>query len=151
MSLIPTHCGACGLFRLVDASSLDFGEATCPECGAQVRAVPGESYGERDQSLFDGFARALRSARIDANKAAQLLHELDERRSAGAKSRVARLGDLMPALGNLEVLVAELGFPGHKAEGVLLLFLRTIAARPCQARAPAAGSNSASESRGDGS
>jgi hypothetical protein len=129
MRMLPTQCRACGQFQLVSESRFEHGETACASCGSRARALPGESYDLGDIPLFNRLVTALNEAGIDSVKAVHLLAELGEHRGAGAQSRIRALGELMPALTSLDMIVAEHGYVGRKAEGMLLSLLHAMAAR----------------------
>lgn len=127
MRLIPTHCDGCGRATLTPTSALEAGAASCSECGAQARSVPGSSYGPDDAELYDKLAQGMRDAGVTAARAASLSAELNAAPSSDAPGQgLRRMLASLPALEALELSVDAEPQVLRKLEGMLTTLLAGI-------------------------
>jgi hypothetical protein len=124
MRFIPTYCDSCSTSSLAAATSIVDDHADCPECGGDARIVPGLSYGSEDRVLFAELADTFAYAALSPSNASQLLAQIDSEALKGAPGQTLRqLARTLPALGSLQSMADEPGFPLRKAEVMLVTIL----------------------------
>lgn len=64
MSFVPTLCVECWRVSLLSLSDAQRGAPTCKCCGADVRIVPGCSYGESDREHFEELSDIMVEAAV---------------------------------------------------------------------------------------
>ncbi len=111
---------------LVEAELVDEGQARCEGCGATARVLPGESYADRDQPLFNDLELTLREAGLTPLNAIQLAVSLDNRNVQPGLG-LKRIAQLLPSASILELLTANEPAAMRKAEGILVTLLEAIA------------------------
>jgi hypothetical protein len=126
MRLLPIQCSACHCFTLVDAISVN-NEGCCEcECGCIARALPGQSYGVEDLSLFDAVVTSIEAAEITWMNASRLVLELEACGSPRPMVKLARLKQLVPALSVIELIASSNPATARKAWGMFSTLLDAI-------------------------
>jgi hypothetical protein len=126
MRLIPIQCSACLHFALVDEVAVDAeGKCQCA-CGCAGQALPGQTYGAEDQSLFDAVVASLETADINWMNAWRLVVELEACDSPRPSVKLARLKELVPALSVIELIASSSPETARKACGMFSTVLEAI-------------------------
>jgi hypothetical protein len=123
MRLIPTHCSACAHCALTGEDQIREGQARCDECGGSTVVLPSESYTESDVQLFNGIVKMLDEAELDPLRASQLSAEMLAMRFSREGERLRMLVHALPALGLLELVVAQRPESTRVVENIVALLL----------------------------
>lgn len=123
MRLIPTHCSACAHCALTGEDQIQEGRARCDECGSSTVVLPSESYTDADIPLFNGVAKMLSEADLDPLRASQLSAEMLAMRFSRPGERLRMLVHALPALGLLELVVAQRPESTRVVENIVALLL----------------------------
>lgn len=148
MRYIPTHCEACSRTALVGSDTIVSGFASCAQCGARARALPGESYAPEDLSLFEELRGVLEQAKLSPTSASALRGELGSRSALDPGRGIKRLSQVVPALGLLELVVPGRPAAMRKAEGMLATLLDGLSRARSRSGTMSAVSNGESDGGG---
>jgi hypothetical protein len=126
MRLLPIQCSACQCFTLVDELTVS-PEGSCEcQCGCIARALPGQTYGVDDVSLFEAVVASIETAGITWMNASRLVLELEACDSARPIYKLARLKQLVPALSVIELIASSSPATARKACGMFSTVLEAL-------------------------
>lgn len=101
MALLTTFCGECRQVALSDQQHLLNGRLPCPLCGANLRVLPGCSFGENDRPLFDDLKQVVAESHIVGEEARRMAAQIAGALAAGGEAGLlerltVRLPGLLP-------------------------------------------------------
>jgi hypothetical protein len=126
MDVFPVHCARCRCFSLEPEHLVIEGHLLCG-CGGIARALPGERYTSKDETLFDTVVTSLSVADVSSLRAPALAATLHGREALRPGEALSKLAELEPALAVMELIATSEPRLARKAESMFEILLAAIA------------------------